>query len=56
MAYEISDERVACGTCAEECPADAIEEGEEKYVINQGECTACGTCMEVCPVDAVVET
>ena len=24
MAYVISDECVACGTCASECPADAI--------------------------------
>lgn len=55
MSYEINDECVACGTCVEECPADAIEEGEEKYVIKQDECTECGTCMEVCPVDAVVE-
>ncbi len=55
MAYEINDECVTCGTCAEECPADAIEEGEDKYVINQDACTECGTCMEVCPVDAVVE-
>ena len=55
MAYEINDECVACGTCAEECPADAIEEGEDKYAINQDACTECGTCMEVCPVDAVVE-
>jgi len=55
VPYQINDECVACGTCAEECPADAIDEGEEKYAINQDECTECGTCMEVCPVDAVVE-
>jgi NAD-dependent dihydropyrimidine dehydrogenase PreA subunit len=55
VAYEINDECVACGTCAEECPADAIDEGEDKYVIKQDTCTECGTCMEVCPVDAVVE-
>ena len=32
MAYVISDECVSCGTCAEECPAEAIHEGDGKYV------------------------
>ena len=27
MAYVISDECVACGTCAGECPVEAISEG-----------------------------
>ncbi len=34
MAYVISDECVACGTCAAECPAEAISEGDGKYVID----------------------
>ncbi len=54
MAYVITDECVACGTCSEECPAEAIEEGEP-YVINEEKCTECGTCVEVCPVEAIVE-
>lgn len=56
MAYVITDDCVACGTCAEECPAGAIEEGEDKYVINQDLCTECGTCVEVCPNDAIIES
>lgn len=28
MAYVITDECVACGTCAEACPAEAISEGD----------------------------
>ena len=32
MAYVITDECVACGTCAEACPAEAISEGDGKYV------------------------
>lgn len=56
MPYVITDDCVACGTCAEECPTGAIEEGEDKYVINQDECTECGTCVEVCPNDAIIET
>jgi len=54
VAYVITDECVACGTCAEECPADAIQEGEP-YVINEEKCTDCGSCFEVCPVEAIVE-
>ena len=42
MAYVITEECVACGTCSEECPAEAIEEGEP-YVINEEKCTECGT-------------
>ena len=55
MAYVISDECVACGTCASECPADAISEGDGKYEINADECVDCGTCAGVCPAEAIVE-
>ncbi|HOJ13729.1 MAG TPA: 4Fe-4S binding protein [Deltaproteobacteria bacterium] len=53
MAYVITDECISCGTCAEECPVDAISEGEDKYVIDPELCTDCGTCAEACPVDAI---
>jgi NAD-dependent dihydropyrimidine dehydrogenase PreA subunit len=52
MAHIISEECVACGTCAEECPAEAIKEGEP-YVIEEDKCTDCGSCAEVCPVEAI---
>ncbi|MCX5895180.1 MAG: 4Fe-4S binding protein, partial [Proteobacteria bacterium] len=26
MAFKITDDCVSCGTCAEECPSEAIEE------------------------------
>ena len=35
MAYVISDECVSCGSCAAVCPADAISEGDGKYVIDE---------------------
>ena len=43
MAYVITDECVSCGTCAGECPVEAISEGDSKYVIS------------VCPTEAIVE-
>jgi ferredoxin len=55
MAYKITDECTACGTCAGECPVEAISEGDNIYVIDQDECTECGTCMDVCPVEAIIE-
>lgn len=30
MAHVISDECVACGSCADECPVSAISEGDGK--------------------------
>ncbi len=55
MAYTINDECVSCGTCAEECPADAIQEGDNTYRIDKDKCTECGTCTDVCPTEAIVE-
>ncbi len=55
MAHVISDECVACGSCLEVCPTEAIIEGEEKYSIDPEKCTDCGACVEVCPTDAISE-
>ena len=55
MAYRISDDCIACGACADECPVSCISEGDGKYVINEEECISCGTCAGVCPVSAPVE-
>ena len=52
MAYKISDDCIACGACAEECPVSAISEKDGKYVINAEECVECGSCADVCPVGA----
>ncbi|MCG6538377.1 MAG: 4Fe-4S binding protein [Syntrophales bacterium LBB04] len=54
MSYAITDECIACGACESECPAEAIGEGEEKYVIDSNLCTDCGTCADQCPVEAIV--
>ena len=52
MAYKISDECIACGTCIDECPVEAISEGDI-YKIDADLCTDCGSCAEVCPVSAI---
>ena len=52
MAYVISDDCIACGTCIDECPVEAISEGDI-YSINPAVCTDCGTCADVCPSEAI---
>ncbi|QGU00878.1 Ferredoxin [Candidatus Syntrophocurvum alkaliphilum] len=52
MTYIITDECIACGVCEDECPTEAITEGEDIYVIDPELCTECGECADVCPTDA----
>lgn len=53
MAYKISaDDCLGCGSCAAECPVEAISEQDGKYVIDAEKCLECGACAEVCPVEA----
>ena len=55
MAYNITDACLKCGSCAEQCPVEAISEGEDKYVIDADQCVDCGTCAAECPNDAISE-
>ena len=52
--YVIGDDCTACGVCMDECPADAIKEGDPKYIITDN-CTDCGACADVCPSEAISE-
>jgi len=54
VAYKITDECLACGTCLESCPNDAIVEGDI-YKIDTDKCEDCGTCIEECPTGAIIE-
>jgi len=56
MAYVISDTCIACGACAEDCPTEAISEGDPIYTIDAEKCIDCGLCLENCPVDAPAES
>ena len=52
MAYKISEDCVACGTCINECPAGAISE-DDIYKIDPNVCVDCGTCADACPMGAI---
>ncbi len=52
MAYKITEDCVACGTCINECPQGAISEGDI-YKIDPNACIDCGTCADVCPMGAI---
>ncbi len=52
MAYVINEDCIACGSCVDECPVEAIREGDI-YAIDAESCTDCGTCADVCPTEAI---
>ncbi len=52
MAFVISDDCIASGACAAECPVEAISGGDGKYVIDADACISCGACADACPVEA----
>jgi ferredoxin len=53
MAYKINEnECTACGTCAGDCPVEAIIPGDV-YTIDPAICTDCGTCSDSCPMSAI---
>ncbi|MDD2297473.1 MAG: 4Fe-4S binding protein [Sphaerochaetaceae bacterium] len=53
MAYTITDECIACGSCLPECPVEAISEGDI-YVIDPEMCISCGACVDACPTGAIL--
>ncbi|MDO4354212.1 MAG: 4Fe-4S binding protein [Clostridia bacterium] len=53
MAFVIGNDCVSCGTCKENCPAEAIFEGDGKFEIDPEKCVSCGTCAENCPVKTI---
>lgn len=53
MPHRITEDCVACGACKDECPVEAISEGDPIYMIDPDACTDCGNCADVCPNDAI---
>ena len=54
MAYKITSACVSCGSCGDACPAGAISQGDDQYVIDAGACLDCGSCSDTCPNGAIV--
>ena len=58
MAYKITEDCIACGACAAQCPNNAISEGDTQYKIDSNKCTECvgffdtPQCASGCPVEA----
>ena len=52
MAYVIDDSCIACGSCIDGCPVEAISEGDI-YSIDADMCTDCGACADVCPTESI---
>lgn len=56
----ILDRCVGCGTCATECPTEAIYECDDIYTIDPDRCTEClgfydePQCVILCPARAIV--
>ncbi|AIS52139.1 hypothetical protein TKV_c09620 [Thermoanaerobacter kivui] len=51
--YIVTDECTGCGSCAAECPAEAIHEVDGKYEVDSDTCIDCGACEDVCPTGAI---
>lgn len=54
MAHKITDKCVACGSCKDQCPVEAISEGDPHYTIDPAKCVDCGSCESACPNGAIV--
>lgn len=60
MSLMITEDCINCNACVDECPNDAISEGESIYVINADLCTECvgffdePQCINVCPVEDTI--
>ncbi len=54
MAHKIDAEKCAgCGSCAGECPVEAITQDGSVYKIDADKCVDCGACESACPTEAI---
>ncbi|TET37381.1 MAG: 4Fe-4S dicluster domain-containing protein [Planctomycetota bacterium] len=53
--YVDEEKCIACGTCAEVCPAEPVvfEVGDKSKVVHPEACTECEACVDNCPVQAI---
>jgi len=53
LASVNADDCVGCGTCVENCNAEAIELEDTIAVMNEDRCVGCGICAHLCPESAI---
>ncbi|MDZ7815858.1 MAG: 4Fe-4S binding protein [Planctomycetota bacterium] len=54
MAHKISEECIACGSCIDQCPVEAIHEGDPHYSIDADTCVqTAAPAPRSCPVNAI---
>ena len=53
LANVKEDNCIACGTCVEKCPMEAIELVETVAHIKKEKCIGCGVCAHHCPEEAI---
>lgn len=53
LASVNTDDCVGCGTCVENCNANAIELQDAVAVINEKRCVGCGICAHLCPESVI---
>ena len=54
MVIQVNQELcTGCGTCVEECSAEAIQLVDQRAVIDETLCTACEACVKACPNEAI---
>ena len=51
--FQITENCIACGTCAAGCPQQCIQNGDQ-YHIQEEHCLHCGRCYENCPAEAII--
>lgn len=53
--YVINDSCIACGSCCDTCPNEAIamDDAAGRYAIDEGKCVDCGSCADACPMGCI---
>lgn len=54
VAMVSADDCIACGTCVDRCPMEAISIGDDEIaMVESSKCIGCGVCTPTCPSDAI---